>query len=130
MPEQKITRLRRESRSEAAIGTFVKEASAEADNRVARAVAGPPPADEEKEILAGSAHEPVRLYSRVLVTDLEQDEQLWLQVVEDGKGDPLTGAVSVSAPLGRALLMEYPGAVVAVRAPGGRRLYRILRVEG
>lgn len=129
MSPQNITRLRRESRSEAPIGKFVAEAGTEADNRVARAVQGPPPTDAEKEIMAASAHEPVRLYCRVLVTDLETGESEVYRLVPEGEGDPLRGEISLTSPIGRSLLMEYPGAVVAVRAPGGRRLYRILRVE-
>ena len=129
MSPSKITRLRRESRSEAQIGNFVAEAGAEADNRVARAVAGPPPTEAEAEILAGSAHEPVRLYCRVLVTDLQTGEREQYRLVPEGEGDLMRGEISFTSAVGRSLLMEYPGAVVAVKAPGGRRLFRILRVE-
>lgn len=124
-----VTRVRRETRPEGHIGKFVAEAGAEADNRVARAVPGPPPTDEEKEILAQSAHEPVQLFSRVLVTDLETGEREAYRLVPEGEGDPLRGEISFTSPIGRSLLMEYPGAVVAVKTPGGRRLYRLLRVE-
>lgn len=130
MSPHHVTRLRRESRSEAHIGKFVTEAAAEADNRVARSIAGPPPTEAEAEILAAAAHEPVRLYCRVLLTDLEVGEQVSYRIVPEGEGDFERGDLSISSAIGRALLMEYPGAVVAVRAPGGRRLFRVLRVEG
>ncbi|MDF2630506.1 MAG: greA [Symbiobacteriaceae bacterium] len=130
MSSEHITRLRRESRPDDPIGKFVKEAAAEADNRVARATAGPLPTEAEAEILAASAHEPVRLYSQVLITDLESGEQATYRIVPEGEASFERGDLSISSAIGRALLMEYPGAVVAVQAPGGRRLFRILRVEG
>jgi len=130
MPQTKITRIRRESNADAPMGKYLELAGEEAANRVARAIAGPPPSDEEAEILAGSAHEPVRLYSRVLVTDLDTGERDQFRLVPEGEGDPLHGDLSLSSPIGRTLLMEYPGAVVAVKTPGGRRLFRVLRVEG
>lgn len=130
MSSYKITRLRRETRTEAHIGKFVAEAAAEADNRVVRAIQGPPATDAEVTILETAAHEPVRLFSRVLITDLELGEQLQVRIVPEGEGDPGTGDLSISSPIGRNLLMEYPGSIIAVKTPGGRRLFRILRVEG
>lgn len=130
MSSQHVTRLRRETRPEAHIGKFVSEAAAEADNRVARSVSGPPPTEAEAEILSGAAHEPVRLYCRVWLTDLECGEQLCYRIVPEDEADFERGDLSISSAIGRALLMEYPGAVVAVKAPGGRRLFRLLRVEG
>lgn len=128
-PSDQVPRIRRESRPEGHIGKFITEAGAEADNRVARAVPGPPPTEAEKAILQSSAHEPAQLFSRVLVTDLATGEQEAYRLVPEGEGDPLRGELSFTSPIGRALLMEYPGAVVAVKTPGGRRLYRLLRVE-
>lgn len=122
-------RLRNEHRAEAAIGVYIGKAAEEADNRVARAIKGPPVTDEEAEILAGSKHEPVQLYTTVLVTDLELGEQHRYRILREGEGDLSKGEISISSPLGRALLMEYPGTVVAAKTPGGKRLYRILRVE-
>lgn len=124
-----VTRVRREARPEASVGKFLEEAAVEAGNRIVRRIEGPPPTDAEKEILAGSAHEQARLYSHVLVTDLETGEQERFHIVRDGEGDPMTGALSIASPIGRALLMEYPGAIVAAKTPAGKRLYRILRVE-
>lgn len=124
-----IPRVRREHRSESSIGKFISEASEEADARVLRAVTGPPPTDEEKERIAAAPREQVRLYCRVLVTDLESGEQEWFRLTEEGKADLAAGEISLSSPIGRALLMEYPGSVVAAKTPGGKRLYRILRVE-
>jgi len=129
MADSHRVRVRREHQPEAPIGAYIRKAGEEADARVARALAGPPVTDAEAEILAGSAHEPVQVYRKVLVTDLALGEQERYRILPDGAGDPSRGEISLSSPLGRALLMEYPGAVVRVKAPGGERLYRILRVE-
>lgn len=122
-------RLRNEHRSETAAGSFINRAAEEANDRVVRAIAGPPVTDQEKEILAGSPHVPVQVYTTVVVTDLASGEQERYRIVPEGKGDPSSGEISVSSPLGRALLLEYPGVVVAAKTPAGTRLYRILRVN-
>jgi transcription elongation GreA/GreB family factor len=124
-----VPRIRRETRPDDRIGKFIEEAGAEASERVNRALQGPPLTEAEMEVLAGAAREPVRLYTKVLVTDLETGEQERFTMVRDGDGDPLSGQLSISSPIGRVLLMEYPGAVVAAKTPGGKRLYRILQVE-
>ncbi|WP_374712822.1 GreA/GreB family elongation factor [Symbiobacterium terraclitae] len=128
MAEGHRTRVRREYHSEEPIGAQIRKAGEEVDERAARAVAGPPVTEAEAEILAGSAHEPVQMYSTVVVMDLARGEQQRYRLVSEGEGDPERGEISLSSPLGRALLMEYPGAVVRVKAPGGERLYRILCV--
>jgi transcription elongation GreA/GreB family factor len=121
--------MRREYQSEHPIGKFIEQAAAEAGDRLARAVQGPPPTDAEAEILAGAPHEQAHLYTHVLVTDLETGEQERYHLVREGEGDLTAGQISISSPLGRALLLEYPGAIVAVKSPAGRRLYRLLKVE-
>lgn len=129
MSSSEIGRLRREYKSEHPIGKFIEEAVVEADNRVFRSLGGPPLTDTEKELIATSPREQVRLFGRVLVTDLETGEQERFTLVREGEGNPETGELSISSPIGRALFMEYPGAVVAAKTPGGKRLYRILQVS-
>jgi transcription elongation GreA/GreB family factor len=124
-----VPRIRRETRPDERIGKFIEVAGVDADERVSRALQGPPLTETEQELLAAAAKEPVRLYTKVLVTDLESGELERFHLVRDGEGDPLAGKLSISSPIGRALLMEYPGAVVAAKTPGGKRLYRILQVE-
>lgn len=129
VPPSNPKRIRNEHRSETAIGSFIEKAAEEASSRVARSVKGPPVTDSEAEILSGSPHVPAQVYTSVLLTDLESGDRERYRIVPEGKGVPADGAISVSSPLGRALLMEYPGAVVAAKTPGGTRLYRLLRVE-
>ena len=122
-------RLRNEHRAESGIGQAIERAAEEAGNRVVRALTGPPLTDAEKEILAHSKHEQAHLYTTVLVHDLQTGEFEQYRIVREGEGDLNKGEVSLSSPLGRAVLMEYPGAVVAAKTPAGQRLYRILRVQ-
>lgn len=129
MSSSDTPRVRREHQSEHHIGKFVGEAAAEADNRVFRNAGGPPLTDLEKELLAASPREPVQLYARVVVTDLELGEQERYRLVREGEGTLESGEISVSTPIGRALYGEYPGAVVTVKTPGGNRLYRLLQVH-
>lgn len=94
-----------------------------------RAKQGPPPTEEEQAILAAAAHKPVELFTEVLVTDLTYGDQITYTIVPDGEGDPDRNRVSLGSPIGRTLFREYPGAVVEVKTPGGKLLYRILRVR-
>lgn len=122
-------RIRRESRPDAAIGSHITAAAAEADARVIRALQGPPPTEEEQAIIAASPREPATIFARVLLTDLETGDRETWRIVPHDEGDLAAGKISVGSPLGRALLQEYPGAVVASKTPAGKRLYRLLRVE-
>ncbi|MFZ5816473.1 MAG: GreA/GreB family elongation factor [Bacillota bacterium] len=122
-------RLRRETRAEAPIGKAIEQAAAEAENRVMRQRGYPPPTEAERELIAASPRAPVQLFTTVLLTDLEGGEPERYQLVPDEAADPAAGRISLGSPLGRALFQEYPGAVVAVRAPAGTRLCRILQVH-
>jgi transcription elongation factor GreA len=122
-------RMRRESRPESGIGAHINSAASDADARVLRAIAGPPPTEAEAQLIATAAREPVRMFTRVLVTDLETGEQERYTIVPHDEGNLEAGRITVGSPLGRGLLEEYPGSLVAVKTPGGKRLYRILQVE-
>ena len=123
------TRLRRESRPESRIGGMVADAAAEADARVSRAIKGPPPTDEEAAIISASRRAPARLFSKVLIADVVTREQERYTLAPHDEADLEAGKISIGSPIGRALLEEYPGSIVAVKAPAGKLLYRILSVE-
>ncbi|MGE5675822.1 MAG: GreA/GreB family elongation factor [Mycobacterium leprae] len=128
-PVKDVKRIRRETRSETAIGVNIERAASEANNRAFRALSGPPPTAAEQALIAASKHEPVRLFSRVLVADLDEGEQARYTIVPHGEGSLAAGRLEVGSPLARTFLAEYPGAVVRVKTPGGNRRYRILQVE-
>jgi transcription elongation GreA/GreB family factor len=121
--------MRREIRPDTGIGRQIEQAAVDADARALRAIQGPPPTEEEKAMIAGAPREPVRLFAKVLLTDLQNYEQERFTIVPHDEGDLVAGKITIASPIARALLQEYPGAVVAARTPGGKRLYRILRVD-
>lgn len=126
-PDRK--RLRREHKPEHGAGAFIREASREAGERINRLLAGPPPSDRERALIATSPRRRVELYARTLVADLSTGEEISYTLVPAAEADLANGCISLSSPLGIALFQGTPGELVRVRAPGGERPYRLLRVE-
>jgi transcription elongation factor GreA len=66
--------------------------------------------------------------SRVSVEDAQSGEQLLYHLVFPEEADPQKGMVSLSSPIGRALLNRKPGDEVVVTTPSGRRTLEILEL--
>ena len=71
----------------------------------------------------------IALGARVVLRDLEHDEELEYTLVSPNEANPRLGRISVASPVGRALLDRTEGEEVEVEAPGGTIKYRIDRVE-
>jgi transcription elongation factor GreA len=71
----------------------------------------------------------VGLESRVVVNDIDEDEEWELQIVDARQADPANDKVSIQSPVGQALLGRRVGDTVEVKTPGGTQRYEILRVE-
>jgi transcription elongation GreA/GreB family factor len=69
----------------------------------------------------------VRVGARVRVHS--DDEELMYTIVEPAEASAGAGRVSSESPVGRALLGRAVGELVAVRAPGGRRVLRIVAID-
>lgn len=67
---------------------------------------------------------------RVTVLDLETGETRDYRVVGSGESDPAAGAVSYASPIGAALLGRSVGDVIEADAPGGRRRFEIVELDG
>ena len=76
-----------------------------------------------------TAHDAVRLGSRITVLDKEFNEQEVYQVVGSQEADPMNGAISEDSPFGKALLGKNAGDNVTVDAPAGPIEYQVLKVE-
>ncbi len=76
--------------------------------------------------LPGVEMEVVRAGSRVQVRDDDGEQEF--TIVEPGEEDVSAGRVSSVSPIGRAVLGQAAGERVVVRAPGGRRLVRIVAI--
>ncbi len=71
----------------------------------------------------------IALGARVVLRDLEHDEELEYTLVSQNEADPRAGRISIGSPVGRALIDRVAGETIQVEAPGGSVKYRIDKVE-
>jgi transcription elongation factor GreA len=71
----------------------------------------------------------IGLGSRVVVRDLDEDEELTFTLVGPGEIDARRGRISIQSPVAQALADHSAGDVVEVATPAGTTRYRIERVE-
>jgi transcription elongation factor GreA len=76
-----------------------------------------------------NAGDTAALGSKVTLLDLEFDDELTVTLVGSFEADPTKDLISISSPLGEALLGTAKGDEVEVEAPGGLTKYRVLTVE-
>ena len=70
----------------------------------------------------------VRFASRVLLENLDLEEEVEYMIVGQEESDIKKGRISISSPLGRAMLGKKPGDEVVLQAPGGKRNYEIVDI--
>ena len=70
----------------------------------------------------------IRFASRVLVENLDSEEESEFLIVGADEADIKKGKISVSSPLGAALLGKKPGDEAILQAPGGKRTYEIIDI--
>ena len=70
----------------------------------------------------------VRFASRVLVENLDTEDEIEYMIVGPDEADINKGKISVSSPLGSALIGKEPGDEAVVQAPGGKRIYEIVDI--
>ena len=70
----------------------------------------------------------VRFASRVLVENLDSEEEVEYMIVGADEADIKQGKISASSPLGAALIGKEPGEEAVVQAPGGKRIYEIIDI--
>ena len=66
--------------------------------------------------------------SRFVLENVDTGEEVTYQLVGQEESDISEGRVSVSSPLGQAILGKAPGNEVTVQAPGGQRLYELVEI--
>ena len=70
-------------------------------------------------------HGVVAYGSRVTVEDLDEGEtQIWMIVFPE-EVNPTEGLISISSPIGRALMNKTVGDEIEVQTPAGKRAYQI-----
>ena len=65
---------------------------------------------------------------RVCLKNLDKDEEVVYTIVGPYECDIQKGTISISSPLGRALMGKSVGDEVTFSAPGGERTYEIIKV--
>lgn len=71
----------------------------------------------------------VKFGATVTVVDEETEEELTYQIVSEYEADINRKLISLTAPIGRALIGKKEGQSVEVQSPKGMRNYEILKVE-
>ena len=66
--------------------------------------------------------------SKILLENLDTGDTVEYQMVGPDESDIEAGRISVSSPLGRALLGKKPGDEVVIQAPGGKREYELIEI--
>ena len=79
--------------------------------------------------VAAMGGEHIKFGATVTVVDEESEEELIYQLVSDAEADIKRGLISISAPIGRALIGKKKGTSVEVVTPKGARFYEVLEVE-
>ncbi len=72
--------------------------------------------------------EVVTLGSKVVVKDLDYDEEMEYTIVGSAEADPFNGKISNESPVGNALLGKKKGDVVEVQVPDGSIKYEIVSI--
>jgi transcription elongation factor GreA len=68
------------------------------------------------------------LGSSVRLRDLDYDDDLTIKLVSSYEADPAKDLISISSPMGAAIMGAGVGQEVEVDAPGGKQRYRILEL--
>lgn len=70
----------------------------------------------------------VSIGSRVVVNDLEYDEEMEYTIVGSAEANPFEGKISNESPVGSALLGKRKGDIVEVQVPDGVIKYKIITI--
>lgn len=65
---------------------------------------------------------------KVLLENIDTGEDVEYQLVGPDESDIEKGRISVSSPLGKAIIGKQPGQEVILEAPGGKRTYELVEI--
>lgn len=66
--------------------------------------------------------------SHVVLENVESGEEVAYRLVGPDESDISAGLISVTSPLGRAMLGKKPGDEVVLQAPAGKRVYELVEI--
>ena len=70
----------------------------------------------------------VRFSATVMLADLDTDEEINYRIVGSHEADIAQGRISITSPLGRALIGKTIGDTVEVSTPRGAKAYEVVKV--
>ena len=65
---------------------------------------------------------------KVVLENIETGEDVSYQLVGPDESDIENGRISVSSPLGKALIGRKPGDELTLEVPGGKRMYELIEI--
>ncbi len=66
--------------------------------------------------------------SKVVLENIDTGEDMEYQLVGPDESDIEKGRISISSPLGKAIIGKKPGDELTLQAPGGRRNYELIKI--
>ena len=66
--------------------------------------------------------------TKVLLENIDTGEEVEYQLVGPDESDIDNGRISISSPLGKAILGKKPGDELALEVPGGKRIYEFVEI--
>ena len=66
--------------------------------------------------------------TKVLLENIDTGEEVEYQLVGPDESDVAEGRISVSSPLGRAIVGKKPGDELTLEVPGGKRIYELVDI--
>ena len=66
--------------------------------------------------------------SKVVLENIETGEDVSYQLVGPDESDIENGRISVSSPLGKAIIGRKPGDELTLQVPGGKRIYELVEI--
>jgi transcription elongation factor GreA len=65
---------------------------------------------------------------RVVLENIDTGEDVEYQLVGPDESDIGQGRISISSPLGKAILGRKPGDELTIQVPGGKRVYELVKI--
>ena len=66
--------------------------------------------------------------SKVSLENIDTGEEVEYQLVGPDESDIAKGRISISSPLGKAILGKKPGDELTLEVPGGKRIYELVEI--
>jgi transcription elongation factor GreA len=63
-----------------------------------------------------------------MLENIDTGEEFKYQLVGQEESDIEKGKISISSPLGKAILGKAPGDEISIQAPGGKRTYELVKI--